>query len=267
MSEPRILVIDIERQSALVDGVWDAKSKRYIHPNQIIEPARTICFAYHWIGEDEISFLAEWHFKGLQDNTKLAPGGGHKKMIQEAHKLLDEADYVVGWNSKAFDVKHLKAAFWAYNMTPPSPHVDLDLMVQTVNNFELMSARLDYVAKQSELEAKLEVDHRLWRKLRFSKGDELAEARERMCDYNVHDVQITAELYYKCLPWLKGMNVALFAETDDVTPMCVNCGSADLESRGWAPARTYRYRRYRCRECGKWNRGRKSFHRTELVGL
>src|ERR1700757_1079170 len=118
----KILAIDIERQSGLVDGVWEGKQySTWIPPERLIEPPRTICFAYRWEHEDETKFLAEWSFRGRQDNTSFTPGGGHRKMIAKAVELLDECDYVVGWNSKKFDVAHIQTACWYYSMTPPTP--------------------------------------------------------------------------------------------------------------------------------------------------
>ena len=44
------------------------------------------------------------------------------------HQLMDEADVMVGWNSAAFDRKHLNREFLQAGMTPPSPSREVDLM-------------------------------------------------------------------------------------------------------------------------------------------
>src|SRR6185312_12569394 len=97
----KILVIDIERQGALLDEVWEGKQyNTWIGPERTIEPSRTICFAYRWVHEDTTKFVAEWDGDFEQDNTSATPGGGHFLMFRKAQELLSEADYVVGWNSK-----------------------------------------------------------------------------------------------------------------------------------------------------------------------
>src|SRR5258708_5204658 len=132
----KTLILDIERQGALIDEVWEGKQYRnWIGPERAIEPSRTVCFAYRWEHEAKTRFAAEWQGDFEQDNTSPTPFGGHFFMIEKAHELLDQADYVVGWNSKSFDVKHLRASMYAYNLKPPSPHVDIDLMTECARNF------------------------------------------------------------------------------------------------------------------------------------
>ena len=141
---PRIAVLDIERQSAIVDGIWELKQNGFISPNNLIEPARTICLAWKWLGEDKVNFAAEWQT------------GGHRRMVEKAHAVLDEADYVVGWNSKGFDCKHLRTEFIKAGLFPTSPHRDLDLMVVAKRHFGFMSNRLSYVAQELGAGQKLE---------------------------------------------------------------------------------------------------------------
>ncbi|QSM01130.1 DnaQ-like DNA polymerase III subunit [Mycobacterium phage Nanosmite] len=269
----KILVLDIERQSALIDGVWDAKpQKSWIRPAQVVEPPRTICFAYKWIGEDKTRFEAEWMYPGEQDNTSVAPGGGHKVMIDKAHALLDEADYVVGYNSRYFDMGHLRTSFVAYDHlrnNPPSPWVDIDLYQQlnrVANGF--FSRRLAYISEVLGLEGKEKTGGEdLWRTLRWAQGDVLRRAERKMKKYNIRDVDLTEELYYELRPWLTGLNVGLYE--DDATDLvsCPNCGSGHLQYRGQAGNRTYIYRRFQCQDCGKWGRDRNSFKSVASLGI
>jgi hypothetical protein len=263
----KILVLDIERQSALVDGVWQLGSRgsSWIDPSRIIEPSRTICFAYHWLGAEETEFVAEWDGQLPQDNTAAAPGGGHLKMIEKAHELFDAADYIVGWNSKNFDIKHLKYHMWAYNMMPPAPHVDIDLMQQCAKNFAPMAKSLAYITKIKGLEGKAETSKGLWPRLRRSTGDDLRAAQREMKGYNIQDVDQTTEVFYDMRGWLAGMNLGLYDEDGEIC--CSNCGSTHIQYRGWAGNRTYKYKRFQCKACGKWGRDSKSFQSVQTVGL
>lgn len=262
----KILTIDIERMEALIEG-WEGRQfNNWIGPNRTIEPSRTICFAYRWEHEGRTKFVAEWDDPSLeQDNTSVTPGGGHHNMIMQAHALLDEADYVVGWNSKGFDVKHLRFAFYAYDLLPPSPHIDIDLMKQFGSNFLAPAKSLAYVSKMKGFQGKLEAGSKLRRQLRYATGEELEKAKRAMRRYNIRDVHETRAVYHDMLPWIKGMNLGLFNESGEM--QCPNCESTNLQRRGQRPALSYTYPRYQCNDCGKWTSGTKSFHKTELVGI
>ena len=249
----RVAVLDIERQSAVVDGVWELKQSGWISPNQLIEPARTICFAWKWLGEDTVNFAAEWK-------------GGHYKMVQKAHEVLDEADYVVGWNSKGFDCKHLRTEFIKNGFNPPSPHRDIDLMLTAKRNFGFMSNRLSFVAEELGAGQKLETGGaNLWRTLRYGKGAELKEAQQLMEQYNKQDVLLTEELYDIMLPWVEGLNIPIYDQSEDVC--CSNCGSNNIHYRGIQVAATRSYHRFQCQSCGKWGRETKSVTAVPSVSI
>lgn len=261
-----ILVIDIERQGALMDDVWEGKQyNNWVGPGRVIEPSRTICFAYRWIGERKTHFVAEWDWDLPQDNTSPAPGGGHRLMIEAARDLLDEADYVVGWNSKNFDVKHLNAGFFNYGITRPMPHVDIDLMLQNKRAMLLPAKSLSYVTKLKGHAGKIKTDPKLRRRLRFSAGDDLAKAKREMERYNKRDVNETLAVYYDMRPWITGMNLGLYNEDGEL--QCPNCESTHLHRKGIQAGQSYAYQRYQCQNCGKPVKDTRMLTKTEVVGI
>jgi hypothetical protein len=265
----KILCLDIERQSAVVDGVWELGSRNgsWINPSRVIEPSRTICFAYRWEHEPKTKFVAEWDGGFEQDNASMAPGGGHFLMIKKAQELLTEADYVVGWNSKSFDIKHLRGHMYAYDLLPPAPHVDIDLMIQCKRNFSFMANSMAYISKVKSMEGKAATGGAdLWRTLRYADGDILRRAQRRMKKYNLRDVDLTLELFYDMRPWLSNLNLGLYSEDSDEMS-CSNCESTDIQYRGSAGNLTYRYRRFQCNSCGKWGKDTHSFTKTTTVGI
>lgn len=270
----KILCLDIERQSALVDGIWEPGDKRFIGPHQIVEPARTICFAYQWISgfhNTDIQFVAEWEGNKPQDNCSATPGGGHEIMIQKGRDLMHEADFIVGWNSRKFDVQHLRGGRILYNIPPPSPHIDIDLMLQFRGQANAMYYRLGVLAKQLGLDGgKMEVDGALWRKLRFAQGDVLRRARRKMKAYNITDVKRTTEAYYRLRPELKGLNLPLYEDptgegSDELR--CTNCKSFNLRREGTRKTQARAYQRYACRDCNKWMTSTKSVFTTGTRGI
>ena len=251
----KIAILDIERQAGVADGIWELRQNGWLNPGQVVERPRTICFSYKWLGEKETYFHAEWD-------------RGSKAMVKKAHAVLDEADYVIGWNSKRFDIPHLRTEMIVHGMQPPSPHKDIDLMVQAKRHFSFISNRMAEVAKVLDRKGKAETGGGdLWRRLRYSKGEDLWEARATMSDYNIRDVELTEELYKLMLPWCSGINVAAYLDGGKVGPFCPACASDNVQYRGVAITSTRTYRRFQCNECGKWGREAKSTHSSNEVPL
>lgn len=217
-------------------GLWDQN----ISINQILDHTEVMCFGAKWKGKDKVIFKSSHHH-------------GKKEMLQEIHKLIDEADAVVGWNSAAFDMKHLNREFLEAGMFPPSPTRDIDLMRAVKAKFKFPSNKLDYVAQKLGVGAK--VKHSgfdLWIKCMAGNN----KAWKEMKEYQIQDVELLVELYDKLLPWIPAHpNTALY---DDVEGGCTSCSSLKLERRGFAISSTGKYQRYQCKDCGSWMKGSKS---------
>lgn len=217
-------------------GLWDQN----ISINQILDHTEVMCFGAKWKGKDKVIFKSSHHH-------------GKKEMLQEIHKLIDEADAVVGWNSAAFDMKHLNREFLEAGMFPPSPTRDIDLMRAVKAKFKFPSNKLDYVAQKLGVGAK--VKHSgfdLWIKCMAGNN----KAWKEMKEYQIQDVELLVELYDKLLPWIPAHpNTALY---DDVEGGCTSCSSLRLERRGFAISSTGKYQRYQCKDCGSWMKGSKS---------
>ena len=163
----KILFLDIETTPnlAYVWGLW----QQNISIGQIVNSTEMLCFGARWYGQKKVIFKSVHH-------------DGKEEMLKEVHRLMDEADVVVGWNSKAFDTKHLKRELLEAGMLPPSPYKDMDLMLAVKSQFKFPSNKLDYVAQKLEVGAK--VKHSgfdLW--LKCMAGDDKAWRRDpsRLC--------------------------------------------------------------------------------------
>lgn len=229
--DPRILVIDIETSPALV-WTYDLKVD-YISPSNIVEPSRVLCFAAKWHGEDRIVFHSE------QD--------GRKPMLEEAWRLLDEADAVCSYNGVKFDLPHLQREFVLNGYGPPSPWHDVDLLKEVRKHFRFMSNRLGYVTEQLGLDRKGDPGGMAtW--LGCLQGD--PDAWKTMARYNRQDVAITADLFDYLRPWLKLPHAGLFTGNEAA---CHACGSTRLTPAGVSRTKTAAYLRFSC-ACGAWNR-------------
>jgi uncharacterized protein YprB with RNaseH-like and TPR domain len=179
----KTLLLDIETTPMQVYtwGLWDQN----ISIDQIIKSTEMLCFGARWLGSKKVIFKSVHH-------------DGKENMLKELHQLMDEADLLVGWNSAAFDHKHINREFLENGIAPPSPTKDLDLMTITKANFLFPSNKLDYVAQKLGVGAKVKHSgFKLW--LRCMEGD--SKAWTEMKKYQIQDVNLLVELYDVLLPW------------------------------------------------------------------
>lgn len=225
--------------------------KQNIGLNQLVETGEVMCFAAKWYGQEPISFYSSHHH-------------GKKAMVEAAHDILDEADAVIHYNGKRFDIPHLNREFLAEGMVPPSPFAQIDLLNVAKRQFRFTSNKLDHVAQQLGLGSKTShTGFQLW--VDCMAGKE--EAWELMKTYNVQDVKLTEEVYDELLPWIPSHpNHRLYHPGAEDT-LCTNCGSEDLKKDGRAYTQVSVFQRYQCRNCGKYLRGNKRLDAAATTGI
>lgn len=232
----KILLLDIETFPHLA-AVW-GMFKENIPLDRLIESGYTACWAAKWLGQKEV------FFDSVQRNT---PEG----MVANIHELLDEADVVVHYNGKKFDIPTLNKEFLSYGLGPPSPYKQVDLLHVARGKFRFASNKLDYVARLLGVGSK--VKHRgyeLWKLCM----DGNKQAWREMEEYNIQDVHILESLYNRLLPWISGHPNASLYNLGEMK--CTTCGSTHIQQRGYAHTNTGIYKRYVCLDCGTWNRSR-----------
>lgn len=233
----KLLFLDIETFPNKVYS-WGL-FKQNIAINQIVEPGYTACYAAKWDHHSEIFF----------DSCHSSP---MDSMLLSVWKLLDEADAVVHYNGKKFDVPTLNKEFIQAGLGVPSPYHQIDLYQVVRKQFRFPSNKLDYVSQALGLGSKVKhMGMDLWNEC--MEGDE--KSWKQMERYNKQDVRLLPKLYKRLLPWIKDHpNHALY--TDEKRPVCTNCGSHKVQSRGVQHNSTQSYNRYQCTSCGTWMKGR-----------
>lgn len=245
----KILLLDIETAPnlAYVWGVW----KQNISMDKIVAKGHVLCWAAKWYGEPGM------YFRSVRT--------GPKSMLRQVHRLLDEADAVVHYNGKNFDIPTLNKEFLTHDMAPPAPYKQIDLLEVVRDRFSFPINKLDYVVQHLGLGRKVRhPGFQMW--VDCMSGDDGAWAK--MARYNQRDVTILERLYDKLKPWVRNHpNIGAFDPSD--IEKCPHCGSVHLQKRGVAVTRDVQYRRYQCVDCGAWSRGRKAVSkaRTSLVGI
>lgn len=230
----RILVIDVETRpmESRHWGLWGQN----IAISQIQKPDGLLCFAAQFHGERKVHFASQWN-------------NGERAMVKEAHALMDEADVVLGWNSKKFDVPWLQRLFVEQRLPEPSPFKQLDLMRAVKQKVRLPSYKLDFVAQWLGVGKKLRTGgYHLW-------DDVLAgcpAAQGKMRRYNIQDTKLTGEVYteLKSRGWVSSpVNAAILGGH-----VCPHCQSEKLQARGYEETPTRRYKRWKCLDCNRWSR-------------
>lgn len=243
----KVLALDLETAPNLgyFWGLWNQN----IGIKQLESSTEVICFGARWLDEEEVTFRSVHH----QDK---------KTMLTDLWELVNEADAVMGWNSKGFDSKHVNREFLEAEMLPPQPWKELDLMLAVKKVFRFPSNKLDYVAQRLGVGAKVQHSgFELWR--RCMQND--PEAWEEMKTYQIQDVDLLIDLYYKLQPWIKGHpSVGLYEGSEYA---CTNCGSLDLTKDGFAYTGASAFQRFRCKNCGTPQRGSKAVSRSHMRGI
>lgn len=239
----RILTLDIETKPGMSRhfGMFNQN----FGLAQVVEPVALLSFAAKYLGETHVHHHSEWE-------------DGFDGMVRAAHKLLSDADVVIGYNHDGFDLKHLSWEFARLGLPRPKPFKTIDLLKVVRREFRPMSKKLDFVASQLGLGNK--VAHEgfgLWMKV--INGDE--KARKLFERYCIQDVKLTEKLYLRLLPWLpSGVNLPLISGNDTGCPVC---GSSKLKSEGDSTFTALtEYALYSCQGCGNWVRSNVIKNRT-----
>lgn len=242
----KILTLDVETSfhQAAVWGIWDQN----ISLSQLREASKVICWAAKWIGHKGVEFRSDHH-------------DGHERSISRIHDLVDQADIIVHYNGRSFDMKHLNREFLLAGLNPPSPYKQVDLLTEVRRNFKFASNKLNYVSQQLGVGEKVaHTGQELWNKCIFENDK---KSWDLMMKYNIQDIQLNEDLYFALLPWLKHPNVNLYSDHDEEN--CPTCGGSSLIRRGYALTTVGKYQRFKCRKCGSWSRSKRKAVDTVAV--
>jgi RNase_H superfamily len=243
-NKPRILLVDIETAPILgyCWGLWENN----LALNQVKSDWHLLSWSAKWLGDPASKIM-------YQDQRKAKDIEDDKDLLLGIWTLLDQADVVIGQNSKAFDVKKLNARFILNGMQPPSSFKQIDTMLIAKKHFAFTSNKLEYMTnklctKYKKLKTKKYQGFELWSECLKRNP----EAWKEMEKYNKYDVLSLEELYYKLIPWDNSVNFNVYA--NDLTLRCT-CGSESFMSKGYYYSATGKFSRHRCNSCGSEIRG------------
>lgn len=242
---PKILLFDIETFpiQAFVWSLWQDR----INLDMVVRDWSVLSWAAKWYKSPPNEVFYE-------DVEKQANLFDDKKILKKLWKLLDEADYVIGHNSDAFDIKKVNSRFLELGMKPPSSYKRLDTLKLAKKHFKFSSNKL------SELTSKLCKKYKKSSHSKFA-GTKLwmeciarnPQAFKEMKDYNKLDVLSLEELFEKLLPW---QDAFLFNKFNVEKPVC-SCGNDKFKKSGIYYTNAHSYQKYQCTNCGAECRDKK----------
>lgn len=241
--EPRILLYDIET-SYTIGAVWGLYEQNVA---KVLREPYILTVAWKWLGEKETHVLGLPDFKEYKKNKR-----SDKYIVQEMWKLFDEADVIIAHNGNSFDQKWTYARFVVNGMIPPSPSKYVDTKVIAKSKFRFNSNKLDSIGEYFGIGRKIKTDIDLWIDC-VENDDSLAWSR--MKRYNKMDVTLLERVYLKLLPYIT--NHPNYNVYTGETHSCPNCGSCDLQKRGFYRTRTTQKQQYQCKGCYAWSYGEK----------
>ena len=240
----KILCLDIETAPnlAYVWKLWDEN----VGLEQLVSSHYMLCWSAKWLGQKEIMFSSKFTFKTSE-------------MLEQLHSLLDEADAVIHYNGKRFDIPHINREFITNGFKPPSPYKQIDLLETVKRQFRFPSNKLDYVSQALGLGKKEKhTGFSLW--VGCIQDD--PKAWKTMQKYNIQDVLLLEKLYKVVQPWIKGhANHSLF---NPDALVCPNCGGKHHNKRGFAYTVSSVFQRYQCKGCGGWFKDNKPLNRNNF---
>lgn len=138
--------------------------------------------------------------KKLKANDKL----DDRKLVCAIRDELEQANVIVGWNSKLFDLPFLNArlVFWRERILKPQMHIDLMYYSKgsaaRIGSSKLLNSQKFFKCAEN----KTEISWEMWN--RASLGDK--KAMNEVTTHCEKDVEVLAEVYWRLLPFIANVH-------------------------------------------------------------
>ena len=256
---PYMLVIDIENTPNL-SWTWGHYKQNVV---DIEKYWWMLSFSYGWY-DLRTKSIGEIGFVGLNHDPEFEPDAyglydNDQYVVARMWSLVDQADIVIGQNSKSFDTKKFNARAVINGFAPPAPYQQIDTKRAASEVGAFGSNSLKHLARM--LDIKLKEENRgfpMWRECMA--GDPVAWGEMEV--YNKADVEATTALYGRLQPWMTGRNhpnLGLYiASEGKVCTRCANkereYGGEGFQYRGNRVTNASNYKAVRCNSCGAYSR-------------
>lgn len=241
----KILILDVERLDGItVQHWWDRGDlkNRFISYESVVRQPRTTIVCAKWYSSPDVIQLAEWD------------KGGRKTFLRKVHRLLEEAEVVVGHHVTGADIPWLKGDLHIEAGLPPLPPfkvVDTLKVLRSQFKSGAPFKGLDAFCQLVGIPAKTDRYDRM--AMERAVTEKSVEDRERLVAYCAGDVIATQGLYDWCRPYITN-HPALFVDGKDRMTVCHRCGhDTEMIPRRYV-ASVLSYSMRRCTRCGGYSR-------------
>jgi DNA polymerase III epsilon subunit-like protein len=172
------------------------------------------------------------------------------EIVRQFREVLNQADYIVGHNMDAFDLKKFNTRAAFYGLDPIGQKQSIDTLKIARKYFKFTSNTLRYIAKFYNVHEKDNSPD--WNACLEGDADALAYMRQ----YNKQDVEVTRQVYYKMRAWhhmhpnLNVKNPVKDAAGNKVEGICPSCLSPNTIKDGHAYTKETKRKKWICRDCG-----------------
>lgn len=241
----RILILDVERLDGISEQHWwdrgDLKN-RFIHYETVKRQPRTTIVCAKWYDRPDVIRLAEWD------------KGGRKAFLRKVHRLLQQADIVVGHWITGADLPWLMGDLHIEAGLPPLPPF------KTVDTLKVLRTQFKSGAPFKSLDAFCQIVGIPAKTDKYDRDameravtEKSVEDRERLINYCVGDVLASQGLFDYLRPHIKN-HPALFADGKDKLTVCNRCGSDTEPTAKRYVANVMSYSMRKCVTCQGYSR-------------
>ena len=262
--KPRIISFDLEVSPALgyfYPPTWETRVLETVSRQKLMS------FAWSVVGETVKKKVdGEWVRVPKVHALNLSARKGYKKgdqddkwLVTELHKVLSNADILLGQNSDQFDVKMANYFFILNDLEPIPPVKYIDTKKIAKRYFRFMNNTLDNLGKELGFGGKTQITYAdLWIPA-FLEGD--AKSWKLMDIYCKNDVEKTTNIYLKMRPFMH-QHPSLSRLSGD-WDSCPRCGGFNHRVKAYRTTNTSRYHQYQCLECLGYFSDRKAITEKE----
>lgn len=246
---PKILIFDIET-APMQAYVWK-RYKENVSLEQTISESFMLCWSAKWLYSEEI----------LGDclTSAEATAEDDSRVVKSLYDLINQADIIVAYNGRNFDIPYMNQRFLVYGFNPYVPVHIVDPYETAKSVFRFSSNKMDHIATELGLQNKIKTDFDLWKGC--VRGNK--KSLEDMLKYNKQDVVVLEEIYCQMLPWMKNHpNISNYLDNKHT---CIKCGSENIvKLNRYFYTPSGKYELYRCKSCGAIFRGKKNLNKETV---
>ena len=235
MNKENIIVFDIETSPNVVYS-WSVGYNINLTPNQIVEERKIICICWKKLGQKKVHSLT-WDSKSHCD----------KAMLSKFLKVLEDCDLAIAHNGDSFDIKWLRTRALYHGLSPAGCVRTADTLKLSRSSFNFNSNKLDYIGQYLGVGSKLaHTGFSLW--VDVMNGNKTA--LKHMVSYCKQDVLLLEKVLLKMLPHVAALNFSRAMLSGGDRLDCPSCASAQVQKYGTYAAKSLKYQKYKCSDCG-----------------